>query len=103
MPILIDSIGTSQTSEFKSEPCGIGNTNERAGDRASSDPAAPHRRVEMWIVPQGASLPVFASGARRVESIVEDDGVAPHGTGKPCKQTRGGKVRRYPSSPQSRA
>ncbi len=82
-PILIDSMGTSQTSELKSEPCGIENPNERAGDRVSSDREAAYRRVEMWIVPTGASVPAFASGARRVEVIVDgDDGAAPPGAGK---------------------
>ncbi|MEZ5355246.1 MAG: outer membrane beta-barrel protein [Bryobacteraceae bacterium] len=57
--VLVGFAGTGQKS--KTMPAFCGTSTERRGSRVSAtDPRAPFRRVEVWIVPEGAAMPADA-------------------------------------------
>lgn len=55
-------VGDQQSSEFKTRSCET-SVLERKGQAVGTDSNAKNRRVEIWIVPKGASLPAAAAGA----------------------------------------
>ncbi len=57
--VLVGFAGTAQKS--KTMPAFCGTSTERRGSRVSAtDSRAPNRRVEVWIVPEGAAMPAEA-------------------------------------------
>ena len=66
--IKVDWVGTDQTSEHRAGFCGTSSRNkseERKSDEvAADDAAAKNRRVEIWIVPKGMSMPGAAKAPK---------------------------------------
>ena len=62
--VKIKAVGTDQTSATKPLLCGAStNVKERSGQAVkSTDQRAQYRRVEVWIVPGGATMPEGVSG-----------------------------------------
>jgi outer membrane protein OmpA-like peptidoglycan-associated protein len=62
-------VGTDQASEPKPSFCGTSTqVRERPGQAVrAADSHAQFRRVEIWIVPEGADMPAAAAGAKALE------------------------------------
>lgn len=62
-----DWVGTTQTSDFQPGVCGTSArsaTEERRGSAVST--ADQNRRVEVWLVPKGTTMPASFSGAKEM-------------------------------------
>ena len=59
--VKVSFVGTDQTSEFRSGFCGTSTrqkSDERKSDEISADDAtAKNRRVDIWIIPKGGTMP----------------------------------------------
>ncbi|BDC52930.1 hypothetical protein F183_A52450 [Bryobacterales bacterium F-183] len=66
--IKVDWVGADQSSEHRAGFCGTSSRNKseerKADEIAADDAAAKNRRVEVWIVPKGMSLPAAAKNPR---------------------------------------
>jgi outer membrane protein OmpA-like peptidoglycan-associated protein/opacity protein-like surface antigen len=64
--IMVNWVGTEQSSETRPALCGSStNVKERGGSAIrANDARAQYRRVEIWIVPSGAAMPAGLSGLR---------------------------------------
>ena len=62
-------VATQQNSEFKSTFCDASTQEKRGSAVSSSDENAKLRRVEIWLLPRGASLP---PGISAVEDAPQD-------------------------------
>jgi len=62
--IKVDWVGADQTSEHRAGFCGTSSRNKseerKADEIAADDAAAQNRRVEIWIVPKGMTMPSAA-------------------------------------------
>ncbi len=63
--VKLDWTGTTNdpNSEFKTRTCEA-SVRERKGQAAGTDSDAKYRRVEIWLVPNGAPMPPAAAGAK---------------------------------------
>jgi hypothetical protein len=68
--VLMNAAGTDQSSDTRPALCGSStNVRERAGQGiADSDKRAAFRRVEIWIVPGGATVPASLGNLRPVST-----------------------------------
>jgi hypothetical protein len=63
-------VGEQQTDEYKSTFCDA-STKEKRGDVVSAtDEKAKNRRVEIWLVPKGATVP---AGAGTVQEVPREE------------------------------
>jgi outer membrane protein OmpA-like peptidoglycan-associated protein len=64
----VNWVGTAQDSEYNTHACET-SVEERKGQAAGSDADAKNRRVEIWLVPQGADKPAAAAGAHSATTV----------------------------------
>jgi outer membrane protein OmpA-like peptidoglycan-associated protein len=66
--IKVDWVGADQTSEHRAGFCGTSSRNKseerKADEIAADDAAAQNRRVEIWIVPKGMTMPAAAKAPK---------------------------------------
>ena len=62
--IKVDWAGTDQTSPKNSKQCETSVREAQGAAIASGDAAAANRRVEVWLVPNGAAMPASVRSAK---------------------------------------
>ena len=63
-------VGTQQTNEYKSTFCDASTKEKKTDAVSSADEKAKNRRVEIWLVPQGAGTP---AGAGDIQDVPRDE------------------------------